>query len=317
MNRIVSFIHERPVARSTVALLSCLLVVGGCKPEKEHPIEAFNAQRAFEEVVALVEYTPRDAGTPGGRKAAEHIHQRLKLFGISAEIDTFTDRTPAGEKTMHNVVGRIPGRSDEWIIVGSHFDTMPGIENFQGANDGGSSTGVLLELARVLADSKPETGIIFAFFDGEEGIAHYIEGDGLHGSRHMAKQLLTSGQYKKTKAMILLDMVGDKDLHFILPGNSSQALAKVVLDAAHATGHRKFFSLSNTSFITDDHVPFQQIGIPAIDLIDFKYGSRPDKNDYWHTDRDNLENISADSLEVSGSVVLESVKTLAGKQMNQ
>ena len=190
-----------------------------------------------------------------------------------------------------------------------------GIENFQGANDSGSSTGVLLELARMLAlrqgSGQAETGILFAFFDGEEGIAHYIPGDGLHGSRRMAAQLVESGTRKKVEAMILLDMVGDKDLHFNIPANSSRKLVKEVLDAAHATGHRDRFSLLRNSAITDDHVPFLEIGIPAIDIIDFKFGSAPGENDYWHTDADNLQNISSESLGIIGEIVLQLLDQLA------
>lgn len=302
--------QSNPVIQSGLLLL--LLVSAACRPDEANPPNtgSFDGRRAYAEVEALVQISPRDAGTPTGRKAAEHILQRLKSFGVSAQIDTFIDQTPAGEKTMHNVVGRIPGSNGQWIILGSHFDTMPGIEGFQGANDGGSSTGVLLELAKTLAGSQPETGLIFAFFDGEEGIAHYIPGDGLHGSRHMASTMYLNGMYKKVRAMILLDMVGDKDLHFALPANSSKALAKVILESAHATGYRDYFSLASSSFITDDHVPFMQIGIPAIDIIDFKYGSEPGKNDYWHTQADCLDNISADSLEITGTVVLEALSRL-------
>ncbi len=293
-------------------MLIAVLLLCGCR-DNTPAQEAFDGQRAYSEVEALVEFTPRDAGTPNGFKAAGHILKRLKTFCIYAEIDTFTDQTPEGKKTMHNVIGRIPGKSDRWIIVGSHFDTMPGIANFQGANDGGSSTGVLLELARVLAGCKPESGIIFAFFDGEEGVAHYIPGDGLHGSRHLAAQLAQSGQHKKTTAMILLDMVGDKDLHFVLPTNSSQSLTKALFEAARSTGLRDYFSISSSSVITDDHVPFMRVGIPAIDLIDFKYGSGPGKNEYWHTDLDNMDHISAESLGITGSVVLEMLKTLVAE----
>lgn len=289
------------------------LACTGCQPAAEvaAPDLNFEGERAFAEVEELVRFSPRDAGTRGARKAAEHIQQRLLGMGVAAEIDTFTDMTPEGEKEFHNVIGRIPGKNDAWIILGSHFDTMPGIDNFQGANDSASSTGVLLELARNLAGTNPETGIMFAFFDGEEGIAGYIPGDGLHGSRHMARQLVDNGQNDRIKGMILLDMVGDRDLHFVLPVNSSQQLVKTLLDAAHATGHRDRFSLSRNSVITDDHVPFLQIGVPAIDIIDFKYGSQPGLNDYWHTEQDNLENISATSLEITGTVVLQMIKTMA------
>lgn len=291
-------------------LLAAVLVLGGCR-DNSPSFGTFDGQRAFAEVEALVQISPRDAGTANGRKAAEHILQRLVDCGIVAEIDTFTDQTPDGQKTMHNVIGRIRGKSDRWIILGSHFDTMPGIENFQGANDGGSSTGVLLEIARVLTRQKPDVGIMFAFFDGEEGIAGYIPGDGLHGSRHMAAQLVESGTDRKIDAMILLDMVGDKDLHLTIPANSSRGLVKEVLDAAHATGHREYVSVSRNSMIIDDHVPFLEIGIPAIDLIDFKYGSEPGLHDLWHTSNDTLENIRAESLEISGRIALQLMRQLA------
>ncbi len=293
-----------------LSLLVACFALSGCQPELTE-LPAFDGNRAFAEVEALVQISPRDAGTPGGRKAAEHLFERLKEYGVDAEIDTFTDQTPEGEKTMHNVIGRIPGKTDRWIILGSHFDTMPGIENFQGANDSGSSTGILLELARMLSNSTPEVGIIFAFFDGEEGIAGYIPGDGLHGSRHMAAKLKAAGEHKKINAMILLDMVGDKDLHFTLPANSSRSLVKAVLDAARATGHRDRFSLSRNSVITDDHVPFLQIGIPAIDIIDFKFGSAPGLNDHWHTADDDMNHISAESLKITGTITLEVLKQMA------
>ncbi|MEN7973284.1 MAG: M28 family metallopeptidase [Verrucomicrobiota bacterium] len=293
-------------------LIAFVIPLLGCQQEQIE-LPPFDGHRAFAEVEALVQFSPRDAGTSGGWKAAEHISKRLEGFGIETKIDTFTDMTPEGEKTFCNVMGQIRGKADRWIILGSHFDTMPGIENFQGANDSGSSTGVLLELARMLADSgqEPEIGILFAFFDGEEGIAHYAPGDGLHGSRRMAEQLVESGTHKKVEAMILLDMVGDKDLQFTVPVNSSRGLIKDVLDAAHAVGHRECFSLSRNSVITDDHVPFLKIGIAAIDIIDFKFGSAPGLNDYWHTEADNLDNISAKSLETTGKIMLQLLRQLA------
>lgn len=313
---IIRCIQKTLVVRARIPaktlLLAGLLPLLGCRREEVIPLPPFDGERAFAEVAALVEFSPRDAGTTNGWKAAKHIAKRLEDFGVAVEIDTFADMTPKGEKTFHNVIGRIPGKTDQWIIMGSHFDTMPGIANFQGANDSGSSTGALLELARILASSKriPEVGIVFAFFDGEEAIAHYIPGDGLHGSRRMAAQLLQTGEHRKIRAMVLLDMVGDTDLHFTIPHNSSRELVKKLFDAAHATGHRNRFSLAR-SIITDDHVPFMKIGIPAIDMIDFRFGSEPGLNDRWHTEADNLENISAESLEITGAVTLQLLKKLA------
>jgi len=294
-------------------LVSTLIPLLGCQPEEYSSLPPFDGERAFAEVVDLVGFSPRDAGTPEGWKAAHHISERLEQFGIESEVDTFVDMTPEGEKTFRNVIGQIPGTSGQWIILGSHFDTMPGIENFQGANDSGSSTGVLLELARQLSAAKvtPETGILFAFFDGEEGIAGYGPNDGLHGSRRLAAQLVLAGRKDSIKAMVLLDMVGDPDLHFIIPHNSSPNMVKEVLEAAHATGHRNLFSLSQGGGVIDDHVPFLKAGIPAIDIIDFRYGSAPGLNDYWHTENDSLENIRADSLKTVGEIVLQLLKQMA------
>ena len=298
-----------------IKYLILLPFIFGCAPESTTTTPqtdslTFDGSAAFNEVKELVRYTPRDAGTRGARKAAEHIQKRMVEFGINTEIQTFEDETPEGTKTFHNVIGRISGKNGKWVILGSHFDTMPGIENFQGANDGGSSTGVLLELAHILSGIKPNTGIIFAFFDGEEGIDHYSAGDGLHGSRYMVRQLLKSGESKKITAMILLDMVGDKDLHFTIPRNSSQSITKRILDAANAIGARDCFSLGLDSAITDDHEPFRQIGIPSIDIIDFRFGSAPGRNDFWHTGQDNLTNISAESLDTTGDVVLKALESM-------
>jgi len=310
-----------PLQKRTAStlLLAILLPMAGCRREENTGLPPFDGNRALAEVEALVAFSPRDAGTSNGWKAARHILQRLESFGVEAEIDTFTDQTPEGEKTLCNVIGRIPGKTDRWIILGSHFDTMPGIENFQGANDSGSSTGILLELARMIAHSReiPDIGILFAFFDGEEGIAGYKPGDGLHGSRHLARGLVQSGEAGKIKAMVLLDMVGDRDLHIAIPRNSSPALVKEVLHAAHATGNRDRFSLSRDLAITDDHVPFLQIGIPAIDLIDFRFGSEPGLNDYWHTKEDNMNHIGAESLRTTGETILQLLKQICHSETLQ
>jgi Zn-dependent M28 family amino/carboxypeptidase len=304
---------QRTRSLIVMGLCAFLLPMVGCQREDAaSSLQAFDGQKAFAEVEALVQFSPRDAGTSEGWKAAKHIFQRLETFGVEAEMDTFVDMTPDGEKTMINVIGMIPGEKKEWIILGSHFDTMPGIDNFQGANDSGSSTGVLLEMARMIQSSGvvPDIGIIFAFFDGEEGIAGYVKGDGLHGSRYMARKLVETGDHKKIKAMILLDMVGDNDLKFTIPYNSTRSLVQETLNAAHQLGYRDHFTLSR-SIITDDHVPFLEIGIPAIDLIDFKYGSEPGLNDHWHTESDNLQNISAESLEITGNVTLQILNRIA------
>ncbi len=270
----------------------------------------FNGDQAFKEIRELIKFSPRDAGTKNGHLAAYHIAEKLKKIGLKVIIDEFIDNTPVGSKKMINILGYLPGKSDKWIILGSHFDTMPGIPNFKGANDSGSSTGVLIEMARLLNNYELNHGLIFAFFDGEEGIANYIPGDGLHGSRRFAKQIYKSGNKNKYIAMILLDMIGDKDLTYTIPSNSDKYLKEILIESSKKLNIRNLIELLDDIVIIDDHVPFSNIGIPSIDIIDFKYGSTKDKNDYWHTEKDSLINISSNSLRITAELTLEMLNHL-------
>ena len=270
-----------------------------------HPLsEKFNPNNAYNEIVKLIKFSPRDAGTTNGNNAAMHIKERLDSHSIKTKLQYFTDSTPVGKKNMINIIGYIPGKKDEWIIIGSHFDTMPGIKSYIGANDSGSSTGILIELSRILNDVELKYGIILVFFDGEEGIKNYIPGDGLHGSRYFVNDIKKSGFYKKCKAMILLDMVGDKDLTFTLPGNTAPILRKHLFTSAKKNNLEEYILPMDHIFIIDDHVPFQNIGIPSINLIDFHFGSQKGLNDYWHTSNDNLDKISQNSLGITSEILI-------------
>lgn len=273
---------------------------------------AFDGARALYEVQSFLAVGPRDAGTPGAEKAADYLASRLRRLGVEVEVDAFVDDTPAGPRTFRNVIGRIPGRRPGVILVGSHYDTKSGIgPGFQGANDSGSSTGVLLELAHVLQGAAwTGPAIELVFFDGEEARVGYGPRDGLHGSRHYAGRLIREGRARNVLGVIVLDMIGDRDLQVQIPRNSSPALAALVLKAAQAEGVRSSFSLHPFE-IGDDHEPFLRAGMPAIDLIDFTYGSGPGRNDYWHTLQDTLDKISAESLELVGRVTVRALVELA------
>lgn len=269
--------------------------------EAPAPIEV-SGERALEEVRKFVERGPRDSGTPEAEQAATYLRDRLRELGVEAEIQEFRDMTPIGELTFRNVLGRIPGRGGKILLLGSHYDTKPGIADFVGANDSGSSTGLLLELARVLQARAPHAlEIRFAFFDGEESRQRYGPNDGFHGSRHLAETMETDGSLTNVSAMILLDMVGDRDLTITIPRNSTPALATLAFDAARAEGARTKFQLYPYN-VGDDHEEFFARGVPAIDLIDFQFGSAPEKNDYWHTAQDTLDKLSAESLGLVGRV---------------
>jgi glutaminyl-peptide cyclotransferase len=196
-------------------------------------------------------------------------------------------------------------------VLVSHYDTKSGISpDFAGANDSGSSTGLLLELARVIKSEKKEgPDILLAFVDGEECAVEYGRNDGLHGSKHLAEMLLKKYGNQAIKGVIVMDMIGDRNLNVTIPMNSSHALASLALKAAHEDGQRLKFSLGNE--IIDDHVPFIMKGIKAIDLIDFEFGSAPGKNDYWHTTADTIDKLSPESLGIAGRVVIRMINKLS------
>ena len=269
---------------------------------------------ALEEVRQLVELGPRDAGTPGAERAAAYLLGRLQAVGVEAQIQVFQEASPTGVLTFRNVLGRIPGTSDRIVLLGSHFDTKVGIEDFEGANDSGSSTGLLIELARVLKANAPHGAEIrFAFFDGEECQVEYGPEDGFHGSEYVAKSMAEDGSLSNVVAMILLDMVGDRDLMITIPRNGSPELMALAFEAARAEGVRNHFGLY-PGMISDDHTAFLKRGVPAIDLIDFYFGSAPGKNDYWHTAQDSMDKVSAESLEKVGRVTVRMVEALGQRE---
>ncbi len=303
--------------REFFLLLSIFALAACSKPreaEKPPPPQfdpaRFDGQRALYEAASIVAVGPRESGSPGAKKASDFLLKRLLAIGVTAEIDVFTAPTPRGDVIFRNVVGRIPGSDPRIILLASHYDTKSGIPGFVGANDSGSSSGALLELARVLS-AGPRVGptVQFLFFDGEECMEAYGPRDGFQGSRHHAWLLKRANIHTNVVGMILLDMIGDKNLTVTLPRNSTPFLLTSVLQAAREEGAREKFGL-NAFDVGDDHVPFMNIGIPAVDLIDFQFGSAPGLNDYWHTPQDTLDKISAESLEVVGRVTLRVINDL-------
>ena len=246
-------------------------------------------------------------------------------MGYRALLDAFSETTPDGDVAFANVIGIPPGMSGTMlpevlgnaespvVILLSHYDTKAGISGrFVGANDSGSSTGLLLHLAGLIAARAPTLPpVVLAFVDGEEARHNYGPNDGLHGSRHLADLIVSSGQQDKVSGVIVLDMIGDKDLDIRIPPNTTHDLLQIAFKAAEAEGVRSQFGISRGS-VLDDHVPFLERGIPAIDLIDFEFGSAPGLNDYWHTDADTMDKLSAESLEIVGRVVLRMLPRLAG-----
>ena len=309
------------------AVSVCLLA--GCQPATpppsapppaktllQLPFTAVNGSNALARVAALCALGPRDAGTPGGERAALWLAAELQRDGLSPHMDTFTNDTPSGPLACRNVLATVPvsyfrkyETDTDCIVLLSHFDTKTGIsKDFIGANDGGSSTGLLLELARVLHNMPlRQCDVLFGFLDGEECRVQYSPRDGLHGSRRLAAQL--AAEKRNVRAVILLDMIGDRDLTVTLPVNGSKELTLLTLQAAETAGVRNKFALAD-SHVLDDHQPFLDAGFPAVDLIDFVFGSAPGLNNYWHTPADTLDKISDASLTAVGQVIVEMLRQL-------
>jgi Zn-dependent M28 family amino/carboxypeptidase len=282
-------------------------------------VTAFDGERAFNHVKAQVEFGPRPPGSPAVEKTREYIVRELKSFGLKTALDEFTDNTPLGKIKFKNVIAELPGESSNVIVIASHYDTKLFKEfTFVGANDGGSSTGALLEIARNMAAENQNAGqkrkftYWFVFFDGEEAFCHEwgecLDGkDNTYGSRYMVERLKKEKQLNRVKAMILLDMIGDRDLTIPREEGSSQWLVETIWETARKRGYAKEFPDRPFSVGDDDHMPFLRAGVPAVDIIDFEYGSSPKESDYWHTKEDTLDKISPRSLKIVGEVVLLSL----------
>ncbi|NBV86843.1 MAG: M28 family peptidase, partial [Verrucomicrobia bacterium] len=270
----------------------------------------FSGQRALEHARLQVECGPRAAGSPELARARERIVSALQASGWNTELQEFTPPTPNGPVRMVNVVARFPsepgnraGLASQKVIVASHYDTkLFRTISFVGANDGASSTGALLELARVLAMDPPLAAQVeLVFFDGEEAVQQFTETDGLYGSRYYATQLRDSGRATQFKCAIVWDMIGDKDLTITLPIDSPRALTVGMLASAEKLNCKNAFRIFERPML-DDHVPLNQIArIPALDVIDFEYAP-------WHTADDTLDKLSASSLQTIGSVTLHYLK---------
>jgi len=295
--------------------LAALFFANAHAAETSPRLDAFSGAAALSNAAAFYRLGPKPAATPQAAVAAEHIQAALHSVGVAdVTLDDFAHPTRDGEKTFRNVLAAIPsadGNKDAPILLFcAHYDTKIGIsDDFAGANDSASGVGALIELARVIVSDPLRHEVRFAFFDGEEAAVEYAPNDGFHGSQHLAKQLLDNGDSKRLAAMILLDMIGDASFSLTLPANTDRDLLQKALAAAEAEGIRSSVSLLPYP-IGDDHLAFQSIHVPAIDLIDFAYGSAPRLNDYWHTPADTLDKLSADSLAYASRIALRIAEDL-------
>src|SRR5437762_1124305 len=261
--------------------------------------QEISGEKALAHVQRLVDFGQRPSGSGAIEKSRHYIEDQLRRSGWRVTRQAFTDDTPRGRVQFVNLIAQFPdqGNTAPLFLLCSHYDTKTfDTIKFVGANDAGSSTGLLLELARVIGQHPNLAGKIeLVFFDGEEAYDHFSETDGLYGSRYFARQLQGSST-KQFRAGILFDMVGDRSLDVTLPADSPPEIARDIFAAAEALKLRSYFTYLDREMI-DDHSPLNAIGIPTIDVIDFDYPS-------WHTAGDTIDKISAESLQIVGSVAL-------------
>jgi Zn-dependent M28 family amino/carboxypeptidase len=265
---------------------------------------------AYSHVEKLVGFGPRPPGSPAIAKSQIYITEILKKLNLQVEHQDFLANTPNGPVSMKNIVGKTSQSGRPVVIIASHYDTrLMTNAAFVGANDGGSSTGLLLELARVLSQLRNALTVWFVFFDGEEAQREWSETDSLYGSRYFVEKLKTDGETQAIKAMVLLDMVGDRDLKLENDASSTPKLMEIVRKSAAEIGYGKYLAASQKGMV-DDHIPFIRAGIPAVDLIDYDYGFN---NSVWHTPNDTLDKISPRSLKIVGDIVVRTLENLGQK----
>jgi Zn-dependent M28 family amino/carboxypeptidase len=272
----------------------------------------FNGAKALEYARQFVAIGPRWPTSPGHLKAEDFLRDRFKHDQL--EEDAFTANTPIGPVAMRNFIVRFPGKKDGVILLGTHYETNYPLRNigFVGANDGGSTTGLLMAIADQLradaARGKTLDGysVWLVFFDGEEAIQAWTSSDSTYGSRHLAAKWGKDGTLGRIKAFLLADMIGDKDLDILRESRAPEWLVGLVRQAAHKFGYDRYF-FKTEGPIEDDHLPFVERGVPSIDVIDLDYGPN---NSYHHTAQDTMDKIGAKSLTIDGDVFMETIRLI-------
>ncbi len=257
----------------------------------------FDGNRAFADLRQVVAFGPRPAGSPALEQTRTYIRGQLSAVGLTLDDQAWTDVTPRGPVRMVNLRVVLPGASPDRIIVAGHYDTKryDGFR-FVGANDGGSSTAFLLELARALKGRSHPFTIELLFLDGEEAVVEWEGLDRVYGSRHYVEAARRDGTLSAIRGLVLVDMIADEELELRRDTNSTRWLTDIVWAAARDRGLGRYFVDAETA-IEDDHLPFIEAGVPAVDLIDLDYPA-------WHTADDTLRAVSARSLQVVGDAVL-------------
>jgi Zn-dependent M28 family amino/carboxypeptidase len=293
------------IRKTHFVFVTTLFILAGCT--QKETIISFPGdfgKNCLKTVSNLVAFGDRHAGSAANRKQADFIADVAIKAGATVTIDRFQRLTSDGILEMQNIIAEIRGGSDEFIVIGCHYDTkkLPDSPGFQGANDGASGVALLLEM---ISNIKKH-GIVlpytvkFVFFDGEECLINYTAGDGLWGSKHYVETLRNSNQANKCKLVIIADMIGDAELNAVIPANTDRRWSLRALALAEKLNYSSYIRGSSVGMV-DDHQPFFEAGIPVLNIIDFEYGYA---NSYWHTSGDTVDKLSAESFTVIGNFLL-------------
>lgn len=274
------------------------------------PARKFSGTAALNFTARAVSFGPRPSGSPAIARLRAYIRTQLASCGCEVSVDAFTVSTPDGPVALENIIAKFPGKSGRAIAITGHYDTKK-MAGFVGANDGGSSTGVLLEMAAVLTGRPRKDDVYLVFFDGEEAVREWTATDSVYGSRHLAKKWTADGTNRRLKGLINVDMTGDKDLDLVFETSSTGSLRKIVWDNADLLGYSSSFPRDRGGAVEDDHLPFLEEGVRALDLIDFSYG--PD-NAYWHSVQDTMDKLGAHSFQVIGDVLMRVIPALEAEK---
>ena len=263
-----------------------------------------NSARAMQYTKEVTAFGARPIGSANHKKLEEYILAHLK--GDQVEDDAFTADTVEGKFPVRNLIAKFPGTKDGVIVIAGHYDTNYPLRDtgYVGANDGGSSTAILLEIANQLRGKKRVGYSVWLLWtDGEEAVQHWTATDSVYGSRHVAERWQKDGTAKSIKAFLLADMIGDADLNIERDTNSTPWLEDLIYQAATKLGYQSHF-FDRTIGVEDDHLPFVKLGVPCADLIDLDYGYG---NVFHHKPQDTMDKLSPKSLQIVGDVILETV----------
>jgi len=299
------------VVTAAAAFAFLLISATGLKCYVGGSRSAFDGERAFEELRRVLEFGPRPSGSDALAGLQDHIETVLTEAGLEVERQGFTASTPIGEVPMVNITGVVKGSEPGIIILGNHYETkyFPDF-TFVGANDAGSTTAWMLEMARALGPARQGKTVWLCFFDGEEAFGEWSSTDGIYGSREFVRRLQEDGRLHEIAAMINVDMIGDCLLGIKRDRDAPEWLTQIVWHKARELGYGQQFEPFAHS-IQDDHTPFRRAGVPAADIIDFSYGgSASDHRQNWHTPNDTIDKVCAESLQAVGDVIYHALPEL-------